>query len=224
MNILKHTQHLTTVLLTSLVLISSASSFNAKAINPECHPPGDYDPLIIDLGQDGIHLGPAGSGVYFDLAGDGQALHLQWTAAYGDEAFIALDRNGNGIVDDGSELFTNYNLLLLEHTPAPNGFADLAQYDHPELGNDDGLISQADLIWSQLKLWKDSNADGISTLSEMYTPQAFNIEHFNTVPKVNNRRDDAGNLLPLWSWAKKPVSHHGNRHFKMVDVFFKPLF
>ena len=218
-------QRLEVLLLSSLVVFLSLISTTANAINPRCHPPGEFDPIIVDLGQDGIHLGPAGIGVFFDLSGDGQLEYMQWTAPYGDEAFLVLDKNGNGFVDDGSELFTNFNMLVLDGEISPNGFADLAQYDRIGLGgNDDGFITRKDNVWSQLKLWRDSNADGVSTESEMYNLSDFDIRRFNTVPRINHREDAAGNILPLWSWAKKSLNSNGNRRFKVVDVFFKPLF
>ena len=50
----------------------------------------------------------------------------------------------------------------------PNGFVGLAQYDARLLGgNDDGLITEADAIWPQLRIWLDLNADGVSTVDEM---------------------------------------------------------
>lgn len=225
MNIFNQCRRLNTLTLAILALVLNTISMQAQAIFPRCHPPGEYDPIIVDLGQNGIHLGPAGTGVYFDLAGNGQSQYMQWTAPLGDEAFLVLDKNGNGFVDDGSELFTNFNMLILDGEVSPNGFADLAQYDRVGLGgNDDGFITPADQIWGQLKLWRDNNADGISTENEMFSPADFGIHHFDTVPRVNNRQDGAGNKLPLWSWAKKTLDNNGNRRFKMVDVFFKPLF
>lgn len=225
MNIFKPFQRLNALLFAIVVISLTAISMQAHAFIEQCHPPGELDPLIIDLGQNGIHLGPAGTGVFFDLDGNGQAEYMQWTAPYGDEAFLILDKNGNGFVDDGSELFTNFNPLVLDGEVSPNGFADLARYDRIGLGgNDDGFITPKDDIWGQLKLWRDSNADGISTTNEMFNPSEFDINHFNTVPRVNNRRDGAGNRLPLWSWAEKDSSSNGNQRYKMVDVFFKPLF
>lgn len=224
MNIFNQFRRLNALLLGIFIFVLSAVSMQANAALPRCHPPGEFDPIIIDLGQDGIHLGPAGTGVFFDLAGNGQPEHMQWTAPQGDEAFLVLDKNGNGYVDDGSELFTNFNMLILDGEVSPNGFADLAQYDRFGLGgNDDGFITTQDQIWSQLLLWRDSNADGVSTEDEMFSPDEFNITRFNTVPRISNRRDGAGNLLPLWSWAKNDNGNRGNRRFRMVDVFFKPL-
>ena len=106
-------------------------------------------PIVVDTHRDGITLGPAGRGVSFDVNADGFADFVQWVRPGGDEAFLSLDRNRNGVVDDGSELF-GVGTPLFEGGTAPNGFVGLAQYDQPLLGgNDDGVISRADAIWPE---------------------------------------------------------------------------
>jgi hypothetical protein len=98
---------------------------------------------------------------------DGVRDHLQWVRRGGDEGFLALDRSGNGLVDDGAELFGVGTPLELEGRNAPNGFVGLAQYDQRQLGgNDDGLISDADAIWPQLRIWVDLDANGVATYAE----------------------------------------------------------
>ncbi|MCJ8275079.1 MAG: hypothetical protein MJK04_37460 [Psychrosphaera sp.] len=210
-------------------------------------PPEPYtDPLLIDLGQDGIHLGEAGVAVVFDMRGDGNPISMQWVAYNTNEAFLVQDLNHNGVVDDGSELFGNGTRMVPLHITsgsdqrplkskfaaqiqlnavelAPNGFVALAQYDHGVLGgNDDGYISPQDSIWSQLSLWLDSNADGISTSNEMLGLDDIGINQLNIIPKYNNRMDAAGNSIPMWSWAKNENAvNHGK--YKMVDVVFKPV-
>ena len=173
-------------------------------------------PIVIDTRRDGIELGPAGRGVSFDVNADGFPDHVQWVRPGGDEAFLTLDRNRNGIVDDGSELFGVGTPLLAGGT-APNGFVALAQYDQPLLGgNDDGAISRADAIWQELTLWVDSNADGTATRDEMRRPESFGLTSFGTIPKVRRYTDAAGNSLPYWAWASA-----GRRaRALMVDVFF----
>jgi hypothetical protein len=175
-------------------------------------------PIVVDLNKDGIRLGPAGVGVYFDVDADGGLNRVQWVRQGGDEAFLALDRNRNGVIDDGSELFGIGTFLQLEGGRAPNGFVGLAQYDDPRLGgNDDGLITAADAVWSELVLWNDTNADGVSTGAEIQAPGSLGFTSFETIPKVRRYRDEAGNFLPYFAWARTL-----GRPSKtlMVDVYF----
>jgi hypothetical protein len=178
-------------------------------------------PIVIDLGHDGINLGAKGVGVYFDVNADGVRDHVQWVRRGGDEGFLAMDRSGNGLIDDGSELFGVGTPLVLEGRYAANGFVGLAQYDARELGgNDDGLITAADAIWPQLRIWVDANADGVSTFDEMRSLRSYGISALETIPKMRRYFDAAGNLIPYWAWATQ-----GGKPGRaiMVDVFFRKL-
>ena len=186
-----------------------------------CNAWNSCTPIVIDLGNNGISLGQAGVGVYFDVNADGIRDHVQWVRRGGDEGFLALDRSGNGIIDDGAELFGVGTPLVLEGRNAPNGFVGLAQYDSRQLGgNDDGLISDADAIWPQLRIWLDLNADGVSTPNEMRTLKSFGLTALETIPKLRKYRDPAGNVIPYWAWAMQRA--RAGRAL-MVDVFFAVL-
>lgn len=178
-------------------------------------------PIVIDLARDGIQLGKAGVGVYFDVNADGVRDHVQWVRPGGDEGFLAMDRTGNGLIDDGAELFGVGTPLVLDGRNAPNGFVGLAQYDMRELGgNDDGWITEADAIWPQLRIWLDANADGVSTIDEMRTLKSFGITALETIPKIRKHVDEAGNVIPYWAWA---VQSGRAGRAAMVDVFFRQL-
>lgn len=183
-----------------------------------CEPPPE--PLMIDLGQDGIHLSKRGVGVSFDFEGNGIFSYVHWVSEAGNEAFLGLDSNDNGIIDNGLELFTD-NSLLISGQKASHGFEALAQYDLPILGgNGDGFITSEDDIWSYLDLWLDSNADGISTANEMLTLGEIGITNLDITPKESNRYDRTGSWIPYWSWAKNDNAK-GNKKYQMFDVFFK---
>lgn len=177
-------------------------------------------PLLIDVKGDGIQLGPKGAGVHFDLKADGTPDHLQWVRVNGDEGFLVADLNGNGRVDDGSELFGEGTTLILTGEKARNGYIALAQYDTLEFGgNDDGLISNADTIWPKLRIWIDANADGKTQRGELTKPQALGLVSFGTIPKFQSDMDEAGNRMPMYSW----VTTVKRKKLKMVDVFFREL-
>lgn len=123
-------------------------------------------PIVIDVSGNGFLLTDRSQGVRFDLDRDGRREQLPWTDRNGDDVWLTLDRNGNGLVDDGGELFGNY-------TPQPpsqdrNGFLALAVFDGRVAGgNGDGWIDQADPVFQRLRLWRDSNHDGVSQPVEL---------------------------------------------------------
>lgn len=96
-----------------------------------------YDPLILDLDGDGYNILSKEAEAYFDLDGNGFREKLNWTTKDG---LLVLDLNGNGIIDNGSELFSDY-MLLTNGNRAKNGFEALAQYDT----NGDGISAKGEL-------------------------------------------------------------------------------
>ena len=127
-----------------------------------------YDPLVLDLDGDGFELLSVKDGVYFDEDAKGLTEKTEWISS--DDALLAIDLNGDGIINDGSELFGT-STLLADGTRAENGFAALAQYDE----NQDGRIDAQDAVFSQLTVWQDVNSDGISQQDELFSLQELGI-------------------------------------------------
>lgn len=113
------------------------------------------DPLVLDLAGDGVNLtGANKEGSLFDINADGRP--DQSGFVQGDDAFLALDRNHNGRIDNGGELFGDQH-------GAVNGFEELALFDE----NNDGQIDHRDAIFSDLLLLHDLNRDGSVGLREV---------------------------------------------------------
>ena len=134
----------------------------------QCSPKGCVSPIVIDIMNEGIHLTSFKDGVPFDFAGNGQKMLLSWTDSRYHNAWLALDRNHNGTIDNVQEMFGIPTQPQLAGTE-PSGWAALRIYDTPAYGgNGDGFIDPGDKIYSDLLLWIDENHDGISQPNELH--------------------------------------------------------
>ncbi len=184
-----------------------------------CYKPS---PIVVDVSGNGFNLTSGIGGVNFDLNSDGTAEKMSWTAAGSDDAWLALDRNGNGTIDNGQELFGSF-------TPQPaappgksrNGFNALAEYDKPANGgNSDGQISSQDSVFSSLRLWQDTNHNGFSEANELRSFEQVGLSTLDLDYKESRRVDQHGNWF---RYRAKIEDVHGVQAGRWAwDVFILP--
>lgn len=166
-------------------------------------------PLILDLDGDGVETLALSAGIQFDHDGNRFAELTGWAGA--DDGLLVWDRNGNGAIDDGSELFGN-KTLLSDGTTAANGFAALADLDT----NLDGIIDSNDASFDQLMVWRDSDSNGVVSAGELLTLADAGVASLITGYTAQNVTDDQGNAHLQ---AGQYIGTDGNTH-TMDDVWF----
>ena len=182
--------------------------------------PGGGTPILIDLDRDQFHLsaGP----VSFDLDGDDEDNLWTWIDEEEEDAFLALDRNGNGTIDDGTELFGD-STPLADGSTASNGYIPLAECDHPGMGgNADGVINDEDAFYSILLVWLDSNANGNSESSELRTLAEAGVLEVDLAYFELPKTDPHGNEFRYNSRAWILVNGQTKQTWT-TDVFFRKL-
>ena len=162
-----------------------------------------YDPLALDLNGDGkIGISPApNGGAYFDHNGDGVSHKSSWISK--EDGILAYDRNGNGKIDDGSELFGNFTQIKDKEGNqrlAKDGYEALKEFD----SNNDGLIDSKDDKFKDLKIWQDANSNGISDEGELKSLDELGIASLSLNHNEVNEDLGGGNTLSLkGSYIKK---------------------
>jgi Ca2+-binding RTX toxin-like protein len=152
----------------------SISLVNARGLFNTSKTLSEYtSPIVLDLDRDGIETMALTDGAYFDLDKNGFAEMTGWASS--DDGILALDKDNDGTIDDGGEVFGN-NTLLANGQKAANGFQALTQYDT----NTDGKIDSDDAVFSQLKVWQDMDGDGYSTPDELFSLSELGIKSINT--------------------------------------------
>jgi hypothetical protein len=173
-------------------------------------------PVIIDVNGDGFSLTDMEHGVNFDFYGDGKKIRIAWTARGSDDAWLVLDRDGDGVIDSAKEMFGD--ITAQPPSDTPNGFLALAVFDQPPNGgNGDGVIDSRDAVFSRLRLWQDKNHDGISQQSELFKLPDLGLASIDLHYQESNWVDRYGNEFRYRS--KVDDAKHSNIGRWAYDVF-----
>ncbi len=142
--------------------------YRSVEITAEEQQVAEAEPLILDLNGNGLDLTDvrSGEGVSFDITGDGNKENVSWAKA--SDGFLVYDRNGNGTIDSGKELFGDQH-------GAKNGFEELSKFD----SDGSGSIDINDTIYKDLSVWQDLNQNGISEQNELKSLKDMNIEEIS---------------------------------------------
>ncbi|MBD9425934.1 calcium-binding protein [Pseudomonas sp. PDM15] len=145
------------------------------------------DPLALDLDGDGIETVGTNNGITFDFNGDGLKTGTGWVK--GDDGFLALDINGNGIIDTGAELF-GVDTIKANGEKAIDGFDALRDLD----SNSDEVFDAQDAQFANVRVWQDLNQDGNSQANELKSLAELNIVAIN-LDATATRQNSNGNLI-----------------------------
>jgi hypothetical protein len=161
------------------------------------------DPLTLDLDGDGLETEGIDTGrlVYFDHNGDGVKTATGWVGS--DDGFLVLDRNGNGTIDSGTELFGD-STVLADGSTAADGFAALSEQDT----NGDGVVDANDAGWADLRIWRDLNQNGISEAGELQSLDDIGIASLDVGAQSHSQVLADGNRLAdlgRFTWATGEV-------------------
>jgi hypothetical protein len=166
-------------------------------------------PLVLDLDNNGIQTTNIAAGTRFDLHATGKQSGTGWLSAH--DGFLVLDRNHDGIINDGSELFGSATRLP-NGTRAVNGFEALTALD----SNHDGKMDVNDAAFGALQVWVDANQDGKTQAGELHSLTALGIKKLNLTAHRTSI-DSNGNSIGLLA---SYITNDGKTH-ALADVWLQ---
>jgi hypothetical protein len=171
------------------ITVTHTESLNIQASFSPGENVQQSDPLVLDLNGDGINLTHVENGVKFDITGNGTKEQVAWVAS--SDGLLVWDRNANGIIDNGKELFGDQH-------GAVDGFMELTTLDSDK----NGTIDARDSLFEKLNIWQDKNQNGISESDELQNLRALGI---NAISLWTTSANDvnAGNLISAYGSFSK---------------------
>lgn len=174
-------------------------------------------PIIIDSFGEGFHLTNIIDGVRFRVVPNKLPSRISWTDANWRNGWLALDRNGNGVIDDISELFGD--MTVQPPSKDRNGYKALAVFDDPANGgNGNGMIDPGDSVFDRLRLWIDANHNGVSEPQELHTLREVGIFSIDLKYTLSRYVDENGNQF---RYRAKIRDEAGVEHDFCYDVFIE---
>jgi hypothetical protein len=148
-------------------------------------------PIILDLNDDGVKTLSVSAGVKFDMFAEGKNVNTGWVSS--GDGLLVMDRNHDGQINDGSELFGS-STTLSNGQKAADGYSALREMD----ANHDNVIDQNDAAFNDLRVWVDGNSDGVTETGELKTLASLGITQIGVQTAVGTEADN-GNVLGLTS-------------------------
>ncbi|MFZ5522457.1 MAG: hypothetical protein ACOZD0_14790, partial [Pseudomonadota bacterium] len=189
-----------------VILLIEQNDAMADSVNSrtrEAVSPPRRDPLALDLDNDGIEtsgLPALGASIKFDHNGDGVKTGTGWLKP--DDAWLVIDRNGNGSIDSGRELFGVDTQITVngETRPATSGFEALSAMDRGtgivgSAGYGDKIFDAKDADFTRVRLWQDLNQDGVSQTNELFTLTQKGVTSISLTPTTEATPLGNGNVI-----------------------------
>ena len=173
------------------------------------------DPLVLDLDGDGIEtIGiSASTHVLFDTDGDGMKTATGW--AKSDDGLLVLDRNGNGTIDNGGELFGDQTMV--NGVKATDGFGALSAEDT----NKNGKFDAGDGNFNNVRVWRDMDSDGVSDSGELFTLTELGIVSINldSTSSSTNLNGNIKTAISSYTKSDGTTSEVGNLNFSQNSFY-----
>ncbi len=173
-------------------------------------------PVIVDVDGSGYSLTSAQNGVKFDFFDTGDPVQIAWIALGSTNAWLVLDPN-DGPITSADQMFGN--LTPQPPNQDPNGFLALAQYDQ----NGDGWIDSKDAIWTSLRLWQDTNHNGVTDPGELHTLESLGIVGIRVKYRLSSKTDQYGNQFRYVSKARIMESGTEREVERIYDVILQDI-